>query len=382
MPNATAHDPKHAILIAALHPQPDRFAVLLQHHGAGLDWPWLLERAAAHKVTPLLASRVAIEDSAALVPDGIRERLNAARAQAVERNNKALRDLERIDRCLCRAGIPYMLVKGPVLTQQVYDSPSQRHFFDLDLVLHDSEIDAAQLALEGLGYRLWGGDRYLGFLPPAPDDLARATRAMRKTLRRFGHELALVTDDRSLLPIDLHWQLMPRGRIRASALVWENVTMSQVGAVNVRVLDPEATVLHLAMHAWSNRPWSFALLHLCDVAWALHRLRVDPCRLVELADRWGGRRDLERTFYVLKHVLAIELPQVPRVGHGMANPSRRFRRIATRVALLENYAEPAPGRLPRLQQEIDWGLAMQTLSSTAILLWAKFTALMRYRCGR
>lgn len=199
-------------------------------------------------------------------------------------------------------------MKGPVLTQQIYDSPSQRHFFDLDLVLHESEIDAAQTALEGMGYRLWGGDRYLGFLPPSPDDLARATTAMRSALRRFGHELALVTDDRSLLPLDLHWQLMPRGRIRASAVAWDNVTMTQVGAVNVHVLDPEATVLHLAMHAWSNRPWRFALLHLCDVAWALHRLDVDPLRLADLADRWGGRRDLERTLYVLENILAVELP--------------------------------------------------------------------------
>lgn len=78
MPNATAEDPKRAILIAALHPQPGRFAALLQRHSVGLDWTWLLERAVAHKVTPLLASRVAIEESEAYVPDDIRERLRAA----------------------------------------------------------------------------------------------------------------------------------------------------------------------------------------------------------------------------------------------------------------------------------------------------------------
>lgn len=377
----TAREPNRAVLLAALHPEPDHFARLLLRHGDVLDWDWLLERATAHKVAALLASRVATGMQVP-IPGEVRERLSEAGARALERSTQGLHDLERVDRCLGRAGIPYILVKGPVLTQ-LYDSPAQRHFFDLDLVVREADTDRAQAALEGLGYRLWGGDRYLGFAPVGADNLARATRVMRSALKRFAHELSLVTDDRSLLPIDLHWHLMPPRRIRArAARLWENVTTASLDGVTVRVLDPEATLLHLAMHAWSNRPWGFYLLHLCDVAWALRRLRIDPERLATLADRWGGRGDLGRALYAVEHALGVRPPPGLQVDGGALRPAGRFRRMATPENLLERYARPLPQGWARLKQEVGWGLAIGSLSSTAVWFLGQYTALIRYHTRR
>lgn len=373
-----------ALLLAAMHPEAHDFATLLRRHHDELDWDWLLERAAVHKVGALLAHRIETTGMQAHVPGTARERLDAASANASARYDEAVQDLGRVDQCLGRAGIPYILVKGPVLTQQVYEHPAQRHFFDLDIIVREAQVDAAQSALESLGYRLWGGDRYLGFAPNGEADVARATRVMRRSLKRFAHELALVTTDRSLLPIDVHWHLMPRGRIRAAAAshLWENSRTASVGGVETQVLGPEATVLHLAMHAWDNRPWSFALLHLTDAAWALQRVRANPEQLIDLANRWGARGDLGRTLYAVEHVLGV--PPLPglQAGRDLPRPSRRFRRIATPENLLEHCMRPAANGWTRLRQEIDWGLAMESLRSTALLLLAKYTALLRYRARR
>lgn len=383
MPIEAAREANRTVLLAALHPEPDVFARQLSRFSDVVDWDWLLDRATAHKVTALIADRVAAAGYTASLPGEARQRLSEASQHASERSAKGLRDLGLVDGCLRRAGIAYLLMKGPVLAQQVYDHPAQRHFFDLDLVVHEADVDAAQTALEGLGYRLWGGDRYLGFAPAGVDDLARATRCMRMALKRFSHELSVVTDDRSLLPIDLHWHLMPPGRIRVPATqVWANATAASVGGVDVQVLAPEATLLHLAMHAWSNRPWSFALLHLCDVAWALHRLPLDPQRLAALADHWGSREDLHRALYAVEHALGIPLPANLPINGSAAPRLRRFERMATAENLLEHCANPAPQRWARLQQELAWGLAIGSLRSTAILLLAKYTALFRYRAGR
>ena len=381
MSTATANDPNRAVLLAALHPDPDNFARLLAQHGGALDWEWLCERATAHKVAALLASRVAT-CAQVHVPDAIGQQLREEAARALERSEKGLQDLAVVDRCLAGAGIAYVLVKGPVLTR-IYDSPAQRHFFDLDLVVGETDVDAAQAALERLGYRLWGGDRYLGVAPASADDLARATRAMRAALKRFGHELAFVTDDRSLLPIDLHWQLMPPRRMRVpGARLWDDVTTMELGGVTVQVLDPEATLLHLAMHAWSNRPWGFTLLHLCDAAWALRRLPIDPDRLARLADRWGCRDDLSRALYAVEHVLAVTPPPQLRVAGGALRRARRFRRMVTPENLLEHYARPLPQGWARLKQDVDWGLTMGTLSSTAAWFLGQYTARLRYRARR
>jgi len=377
-----AENPNRSALLAALHPEADRFDSV-RKSGGEFDWKWILERATAHKIQALLASRIATSGTTLGIPDAIRERLSEATVQALARNAKALRDLERVDDCLRGAGISYILIKGPILTQQVYEGPEQRHFFDLDILVREAQVDATQAALVGIGYRLWGGDRYLGFAPTTAKDLERATCIMRRSLRRFTHELPLVTADSSLLPIDLHWRLMPRGRMKATADdVWEQATTASVGGINVRVLGSEATLLHLAMHAWSNRPWSFALLHLCDVAWALHYLRVDPVRLRMIARRWGAQEDLRRSMFAVERVLGVEAP--PGLGiEVIGRPkSARFRRIATAATLVDDLARPAPpaGRA-RLQREGDWALAMGTLRSTALLLLGKYTALLRYRSG-
>jgi hypothetical protein len=373
-----------ALLLAALHPEPDRFVQLLQRHGNELDWDWLLDRGAAHKVEALLASRVEAAAAETHLPAHARAQLSAARRNAVARHQQGLSDLAQVDRCLSGARIPYLLLKGPALTQQVYDHAGQRHFFDLDLLTRPADVDAAQAALEGLGYRLWGGKRYLGFAPANADELACAMEATRASLKRFGHELSLITDDRSRVPIDLHWHLMPRRRITAASAstLWEHTTTLSVDGLTVRVLDTEATLLHLAMHAWSNRPWGFALLHLCDFAWALHRMPVDAGRLSKLAARWGGRADLDRALYATEHVLGLSLPADIDRKRAAKSPSARFRRMATAEHLLEHCTRPAKLRRLRWQQELDWGLAMDSLSSTAVLLVAKYTAVARYRANR
>ncbi|MBI3782825.1 MAG: nucleotidyltransferase family protein [Deltaproteobacteria bacterium] len=384
MPSQRSQHINRAILLAALHPESDSFRSLLAGSGPVLDWPWLIERSAAHKVVALLADRVATMANEALIPAEARQRLHDATLRASDRYAQAIRALEQVDRRLRQAGIEYVLMKGPVLTAQVYDRSAQRNFFDLDLLVREAEVDAAQSVLEQLGYRLWGGDRYLGFAPKGPDNQARATRAMRAALRRFGHEVSLTTSDGSLLPIDLHWHLLPRGRIRrrAAASLWENTTTTRLGAVDVRVLDREATVLHLAMHAWSNRPWSFALSHLCDFAWALSRLPIDFQALTRLADRWGGRADLARSLYATEGVLAVGRPTQLQVDSTTSSLSDRFRRLATPENLVEGCACPAPKAWARLKRDIDWGIAIGSLNSTAILLLARYAALLCYHTAR
>lgn len=371
-----------SLFLAALRPRAGEGEVELSRQADKVDWEWLLERAAAHKVEALLARGLGVMGIEASAPDAVRERLQRACAQAQGRYEKAVEDLSRVDDCLRRAGIAYILIKGPVLSRQVYDSPARRRFFDLDIVVREEQVDATQAALEGLGYRLWGGDRYLGFAPASADGLAAATRAMRRSLKRFAHELALVTEEHRLLPIDVHWHLLPRGRIRAAAAaqLWEDLQTVTLDGIEVRVLPPEAMLLHLAMHCWDNRPWSFALLHLCDVAWALDRLPIAAERLADLARRWGGSADLGRALYAVEHVLGMPVPAA--MTFAASPPSRRFKRLVRASTLVERYARPAPDGWARRRAEMEWGLAMGTLSSTAILLLGKYTALLRYYIER
>jgi hypothetical protein len=327
----------------------------------------------------LLASRVDRSPEGTFVPRVVRAALAEAQSQARQRHAKALRDLADVDACLRQAGIAYILVKGPVLTQQIYDEPGQRRFFDLDLIVGATEVDAAERALERLGYHLWGVERYLRFTARNAADLARGAQAMRAALRRVGNQRSLVTAGHRLLPIDLHWHLMPHGRMRAEAsALWSETQRTAIGGVEVDVLAPEAALLHLAMHAWCNRPWDFALLHLVDCAWALQRLRVDWRKLLDLARRWGALGDLQRALHAIQAVLGVVPPQ-DLIGTDAAFPPRSFARLATAEVLVDQHALPEPTGRQRIAQRLGWGLATHTLRSSTSLFLARYAAVLRHR---
>ena len=80
--------------------------------------------------------------------------------------------------------------------------------------------------------------------------------------------------------------------------------------------------------------------------------------------------------------LGVRLPPGLQVDSGALRPAVRFRRMATPENLLERYARPAPQGWARLKQEVGWGLAIGSLSSTAVWFLGQYTALIRYHTQR
>src|SRR5881394_2041222 len=63
-------------------------------------------------------------------------------------------DLRRIGDVLGAAAIPHLVLKGPVLAATVYPHPATRTMIDIDLLVHDSDVERAIAALEAIGYRV------------------------------------------------------------------------------------------------------------------------------------------------------------------------------------------------------------------------------------
>lgn len=383
MPPRTS-DATRALLLAAIHPDGSSLPRVLAARAGEVDWEHLLERAAAHKIVALLASRLRGEELAALLPPAIAARLGETRAAAIQRNREAGSTLDRVAQAFTRAELPFLLIKGSVLGEHVYEEPEQRLFFDLDLVVRERDVDRAEAELARVGYELWGADRYVESVGARDADLALARRITRRSLRRHAHELPLVMADRSLLPIDLHWHVLPRGRLRVGAEeLWGEARETTAAGHEVLSFSPEATLVHLAAHALSNRPWSFRLLHLCDFAWAAHRLPLDPTRLRALAVAWGAETDLLRAASLAERSLGVKLP--PELGVDVSRlPGRaRFERLVAPAELLDEIASPSPpAGWQRRRADLRWGLAMGTLWSTAILLVAKYSAVASFAVAR
>ncbi len=116
-----------------------------------LDWESVLARAQDHSVLPLLAQNVRFyaaggisADVAARLDTAIRE--NAVRCLA--QTSELVRAVEVLASQKIRA-LPY---KGPVIAAQAYQDITAREFEDLDIILPQRDIAAANDAIRSLGY--------------------------------------------------------------------------------------------------------------------------------------------------------------------------------------------------------------------------------------
>jgi hypothetical protein len=317
----------------------------------GLDWSWTIDRAVAHKVAALLAARLRPSSVWSSLSPAQTAALDAASSRAEAVVGAAERTIQLLDRHLGEAGIPFLVTKGIVLSRLVYPASNLRSFSDLDVVVAPQNVAASVAVLHAQGYRQGQVRQTLGSRP-SKREVRAARRATRRFYERFEHEIPFVApSDGRLLPVDLHWRIAPRRRLPVDAdELWRESRTISLAGVEVSALSPEATLVHLALHATTCSLAAFRLLHLCDVAWTVHRAAHDPDRLRHVATQWGARTHLDLVLEVAAHLFDPSIAE---------NGPRPLSRRVTDIAFL---VDDVPRSLPeRLWRETAWGVAMGCL---------------------
>ena len=128
--------------------------------------------------------------------------------------------------------VPFLVVKGPVLSSHWYGDDQVREFGDLDVLVRPTDFGRAVDALgaEGAVPRAtnWHGFRSLG--------VAEIPLALGATT------------------IDLHWDLVALGEVRRHLRLpvrelFDDSVEVRVGELDVRTLSPVDTLLHLCINA-------------------------------------------------------------------------------------------------------------------------------------
>jgi hypothetical protein len=236
-----------------------RLGQILAGHDAGPDanWASIAESARSHGVAPLLfwqlgqgASDGTSERAAPPeVVSDLREDLYTAAAQGI----RAEAQLSRVLGTLSRVGIPAIVVKGAALGA-FYPDPVLRLYGDIDIMVKRDHLDAAEQALNAVGYRCFASKGWW--------------------LQRFHHLPPMVNDAGGLL-VELHWRLdyeVEKGRLPSEDL-WARAVGWTVRDQQALKLDDVDAALYLCRHAVVQHRVRGALRSLCD--------------LVQLTRGWG-----------------------------------------------------------------------------------------------
>ena len=224
-------------------------------------WTALLCMAHAERLTATLAHRVeglAIPDRAARVLENARLNAEAGRV-------RALWEVEMMRRALAPLDVPVVLLKGSAFMAAGLTAGQGRLVGDLDILVPRERLDEVEAAVLAAGWEWLKTDAY--------DD---------HYYRTWMHELPpLIHRDRDAM-IDVHHTILPltaRPRPDARRLLECSVGLSdgiylgpEICWVDrlketdaLRVLSPEAMVVHAAAHLFSDGDLSGGLRNLWDI---------------------------------------------------------------------------------------------------------------------
>ena len=191
----------------------------------------LAQHAAHHRVVPFLAA--ALRTSEVRVSEEATVSLARTHATRTAAHLRVLADLDGVRNALSARDVPFLVVKGPVLSEHLYPSADLRTYEDLDLLIPPSSFERAVEALRGAGSSLL--DRNWA--------LTRADTRGQLHLQLPMGTLA-----------DVHWHLLNRENVREGFAIrtdelFERAREVEVAGRSLPTLDPVDTLLHVALHA-------------------------------------------------------------------------------------------------------------------------------------
>jgi hypothetical protein len=204
----------------------------------GDDWQLLTLMARTEGVAPLMydAFKRAGPERVGVPADSFRE-LKEEYYQTAAYNALLFEELEKILGALEEAGIPVVLLKGAALAQTVYPDPALRPMSDLDLLVHEGDLDRCEEIVHELGYNkepnLGGADLH----------------------KLVNYEINYDGETHFPAKVEFHWDLIAgKGHRRYRPQIgwfWEckSVVNDQLlGGIGGYILTPAAHWLYLTGH--------------------------------------------------------------------------------------------------------------------------------------
>lgn len=193
------------------------------------------------------------------------------------------------------AGVPWVVLKGPVLSELAHPVPGVRPYVDLDVLVSPADLRTALGALESTGWSLLDAD-HPQLLDLMPGEL------------HLGSSTGVV--------MDLHWSVVNDARTRAAFPVRSEALLARrrsvrIGTMDVPTLDQEDLLLHACLHLALTT--SDRLVRLLDVHELVSRGQYDWDAVVVRAREWGAGPAtalvLSRSSVALGTLVPPELPR-------------------------------------------------------------------------
>ncbi len=233
------------------------------------QWELLLAQARRTRLQARLAWHFRNRGWLEAVPAAPRAHLEGALLAAERQRNQARWEIDRLRVALADVPSPVVLLKGAAYVAADLPPAQGRLFTDVDFMVHQAALPAAESSLIGAGWVPQQLDAY--------DD---------RYYRRWMHELPPFKHVWRHTWLDVHHTITPptsRFAVDGQRLM-ARVRPLHPGA-QLAVLAPEDMLLHSAAHLFQDGDFSTGLRDLLDMQDLLHHFSADPAFWPALMER-------------------------------------------------------------------------------------------------
>jgi len=285
--------------------RPDTLEKLRFEIAAGKpDWGSVVTMANLQFVTPALWVSLGDKGLAEMLPDDLKEYLEALHSLNADRNRNLKQQVVEAAGELNGKGIEPVLLKGAAhLFTDTFGDPGARMMGDLDILIPGDRLKSCLDALQGLRYR-------------TDENLKR----------RFAdhHHFAPLFRPDAYAAIELHLDPVAPAAvpILPTETAWAHSRPLAVEGVRMRVLSPTHRILHNILHSeiadHNHRRGLICLRQLHDlVATATRYVAEVEWRAIEEGmDRHGRSRELQAYLYLARRLFGLDVSPGGRPAFG------------------------------------------------------------------
>lgn len=267
----------------------DRIKILLTSR---IDWLYVNQNALRHGVMPLLYINLKRTFPEA-VPKSIMEQLRKQFLANIRRNLFLTGELLKLLHLFEKDGIPAIPFKGPTLAALAYGDIALRQFSDLDIFIHERDIQRVRDLLISQGYK--------------PE--IQLTSSKETIFLRSQRDYKFFRNDGRVI-VEIQWGITQRyfPLFLDSRCLWERLELISFDGRNVKTFSPEDMLLILCLHGfyhcWNQVKW------ICDIAELIHgNKEMHWIRMIQQARTQGSERILFLGLLLARNLLKTDLPE-------------------------------------------------------------------------
>jgi hypothetical protein len=202
-------------------------------------------------------------------------------------------ELARLSRLFAANDIPWLSIKGPALSVQLYGDIAARQAHDIDILIGENDLEKAAKILTQAGY-------------VATYDPSEFNPTQIQFWRKYYKD-AFFTHGSKNIYIELHWRIVIDSHIFNDIDFFENIHGVTVANNNIPVLNDLTNIIYLCYHggchAWRRLFWLWDMARIIQTSPAE---QID--KIINKAGNYGLTQMLGQTVFLANMLLGIEVP--------------------------------------------------------------------------